>query len=203
MSSNYKTALNLDLILCLHCHKLNPKSWTVCSRCGGKITPRKPKSVQLSLAWLFTAVIFYIPANIFPVMSTYAFGRETASTITGGIFELWEQKSYLIAIIIFAASIIIPILKILILFWLCISLKFKLTETLRTRTVLYRITLWIGRWSMIDVFVVAILVALLQLGGLLSIQPTIGSLAFAFVVIATMFAAEAFDPRLIWDSLDE
>ena len=203
MSPNYKTAASLKLTLCLHCHKLNPESWTICSRCGGGISQRKPKSVQIALAWLMTAIIFYIPANIFPVMTTYAFGREVASTIIGGIFELWEQESYLIAGIIFVASIIIPILKILILLWLCISLKYKLNDTLRLRTALYRLTLWIGRWSMIDVFVVAILVALLQLGGLLSIQPTVGSLAFAFVVIATMFAAEAFDPRLIWDGLED
>lgn len=201
MSSDIKTAKHVNLILCLHCHKLNPISWSICSRCGGKIYVRKPKSIQITLAWLITAVVFYIPANIFPVMTTYAFGRETASTIIGGIFELWEQKSFVIASIIFVASIVIPILKILLLFWLCLSLKFNLTETLKLRTSLYRLTLWIGRWSMIDVFVVAILVALLQLGGLLSIQPTIGSLAFAFVVIATMLAAESFDPRLIWDSL--
>ncbi|EWH09696.1 PqiA family integral membrane protein [Catenovulum agarivorans DS-2] len=136
-------------------------------------------------------------------MSTYAFGRESASTIIGGIFELWEQKSYFIASIIFVASIVIPIVKILILLWLCLSLKLNLTETLRFRTHLYRLTLWVGRWSMIDVFVVAILVALLQLGGMLSIQPTVGSLAFASVVIATMLAAEAFDPRLIWDHLQD
>ncbi|WP_440903987.1 paraquat-inducible protein A [Catenovulum sp. SX2] len=202
MSSDIKTAKDVELTLCLHCHKLNPISWSVCSRCGGKIYLRKPKSIQVTVAWLITAIVFYIPANVFPVMTTFAFGRETASTIVGGIFELWEQKSYVIASIIFIASIIIPILKILLLLWLCLSLKLNLTETLKLRTSLYRLTLWIGRWSMIDVFVVAILVALLQLGGLLSIQPTIGSLAFACVVIATMLAAESFDPRLIWDSLE-
>ncbi|MER2492279.1 paraquat-inducible protein A [Catenovulum sediminis] len=160
---------------------------------------RKINSVQKTLAWLITAVIFYIPANLYPVMSTSTLGRTAYNTIVGGVVELWNQQAYFISVVIFFASIVIPIGKILVLMWLCLSLKLRIKGRKQERMVLYRITLWFGRWSMIDVFVVAILVSLMQLGGILKIEPGIAIVAFAVVVVTTMLAAEAFDPRLIWD----
>ena len=125
------------------------------------------------------------------------------STIIGGVIHLWEQGSYPVSLVIFFASIVIPIAKIFALFWLCWSVINKYKFKRKERSRLFRITEFVGRWSMIDIFVVSILVALIQLGGILTIQPGSAALAFAGVVMLTMFAAYAFDPRLIWDANSE
>ncbi len=203
MSSEIKTAKAANLILCLCCHHLNPIDASRCQTCNEPIYIRRRRSYERTLAWLLTAVILYIPASIYPVMTTVAFTRGQPSTIVGGVIELWQQGSYLISLVIFFASVVIPIAKILVLAWLCFSLKIKLKTHQRERTIIYKYTELIGRWSMIDIFVVAILMALLQLGGVLIVEPGVAALAFAGVVIATMLAAEAFDPRLIWDLEDE
>ena len=121
----------------------------------------------------------------------------------GGVLLMWEHGSYPVALVIFVASIMVPLAKLGSLIWLCWSVSRKETRLLRQRTSLYRITEFVGRWSMVDVFVVAILVALIQLGGILTIRPGPAALAFSGVVIITMLAAESFDPRLIWDKLEE
>lgn len=203
MSSKFKTAKSENLALCLVCHQLNPAYQGHCERCGGDVYVRQPRSFERTIAWLVTAIILYIPANIYPIMSTVAFTRVEPSTIVGGVIELWQQESYIIAMVIFLASIVIPIAKILVLIWLCVSLKLGLKNHKKERTVIYKYTELIGRWSMIDIFVVAILVALLQLGGIMVVEPGIAALSFAGVVITTMLAAEAFDPRLIWDVNNE
>lgn len=200
MSPKDKTAASEGLVMCTLCQKVNQLEHKTCVRCASQLMQRKPYAVQKTLAWLITAIVFYIPANMFPVMVTSSFGQPTYSTIVGGVVDLWNSDAYVIAVVIFLASIVIPIGKILVLIWLCISLKLKKQSHFKERTFLYALTHWIGRWSMIDVFVVAILVALLQLGGLLTVEPGIGTLAFAMVVITTMLAAESFDPRLIWDA---
>ncbi len=193
------TAASKDLASCHVCSKLSSASLTHCPRCHSILYIRKPNSIQHTIAYLITACILYIPANILPITTTTQFGRTFESTIIGGVIHLWENGSYPVACIIFFASVMIPIAKILALFWLCWSVSKKYTFRRKERTSLYRITEFIGRWSMIDVFVVAILVALIQLGGILSIQAGTAAIAFASVVIITMFAANAFDPRLIWD----
>ncbi|WAJ70782.1 paraquat-inducible protein A [Catenovulum adriaticum] len=203
MSSKFKTAKSEHLALCLVCHQLNQAQHGHCSRCGGEVYVRQPRSYERTLAWLVTSIILYIPANIYPIMSTVAFTRVEPNTIVGGVIELWQQESYIIAMVIFLASIVIPIAKILVLIWLCFSLKLGLKTHKKERTVIYKYTELIGRWSMIDIFVVAILVALLQLGGFMVVEPGIAALSFAAVVITTMLAAEAFDPRLIWDVKNE
>ncbi len=195
----HATAKQQNLINCLICGKLNSADKLYCQCCEGRLSERKPYSIQKTCAWLFTAILLYLPSNLLPIMKTVSFGREQSSTIVGGVISLWEQGGYVIAIVIFAASIVIPIIKILILIWLIISVKINRLNNKKERAVLYRVTEFIGRWSMIDVFVVAILVALFQLGGILRIEPGLAALAFACVVVTTMFAANAFDPRLIWD----
>ena len=193
------TAYTKSLANCQVCGKLSNAKLVHCPRCSSNIYLRKPNCIQHTLAYLITACILYIPANLLPITTTTQLGREIESTIIGGVILLWEHGSYPVALIIFIASIIVPIAKIIALFWLCWSVASKHTHRRRERTLLYRITEFVGRWSMIDVFVVAILVALIQLGGILTIQPGGAALAFATVVIITMFAAFSFDPRLIWD----
>jgi paraquat-inducible protein A len=155
-------------------------------------------SIQRTWALLLTAALLYIPANMLPIMHTELFGTETPNTIIGGVISLWESGSYPIAIIILLASVIVPVAKIIILGWLNYSVHTQRSRSERTRIRYYRITEAIGRWSMIDVFVVAVLVALIQMGNTISIYPGQAALAFCAVVFITMVAAMTFDSRLIW-----
>lgn len=156
------------------------------------------RSIQKTWALLITAVILYIPANTLPIMTTSLFGQEDPSTIIGGVILLWSLGSYPIAAIIFIASVIVPVAKILVLAWLNYSVQ-KQSDTLSLERVKwYRIAEFVGRWSMIDVFVVIVLASLIQLGPTMSITPGAATLAFSGVVIITMLAAMSFEPKLIW-----
>ena len=156
------------------------------------------ESIQRTWALLITACILYIPANVLPIMYTELFGQETPNTIIGGVISLWESGSYPVAIVILIASVVVPVAKIVILAWLNFSVQRQKTSSRQLRIRYYRITEAIGRWSMIDVFVVAVLVALIQMGNTLSIYPGQAALAFCAVVFVTMIAAMTFDSRLIW-----
>ncbi len=190
------------LALCHTCGKLSPIAIGACPRCRTTLHVRKPDSIQRTWALLLTAGVLYIPANVLPIMQTEIFGRVSDSTIFGGVVVLWEHGSYPVALVILIASVFIPLAKLFALVWLSFSVSRQHQTRPRERTVLYRLTELVGRWSMVDIFVVAILVALIQLGGLMSIHPGPASLAFAGVVVVTMFAAMSFDPRLIWDTLE-
>lgn len=157
-------------------------------------------SVQFTWALLATSVLLYIPANIFPIMHTNILGDDEPSTILGGVIKLWQMGSYPIAAIIFIASIFVPIAKICTLCWLNYSVQVGFNHKKRERMICYRLTEFVGRWSMIDVFVVAILVSLIQLGNIMSIYPGYAALAFCAVVILTMLAAKSFDTKLIWST---
>ncbi|MBO1256179.1 paraquat-inducible protein A [Alteromonas sp. 5E99-2] len=158
----------------------------------------RQKSIQQTWALLFTATLLYIPANTLPIMHTQFFGSIEPSTIIGGVIKLWHTGSYPIAIIIFLASVAIPIAKLIVLAWLNWSIQTQSEELHCRRALAYQLVEWVGRWSMIDVFVVAVLVALIQLGGTISIFPGYAALAFCAVVFFTMLAAITFDSRLIW-----
>jgi paraquat-inducible protein A len=187
-------------LACCHlCYKLAPEALHRCPRCGSGLHLRTPDSLQRTLALLATAAVLYVPANVLPIMTTDQLGRTIHSTILGGVVLLIDMGSYPIAAVIFIASVLVPLGKLLIMTWLCFSVARRQTGSRRERTVLYRVTEFIGRWSMVDVFVVTVLVALIHLTGLLVITPGAASLAFGAVVIVTMLAAETFDPRLIWD----
>lgn len=194
------TAAERGLASCHICLKLADKHVQHCPRCGATLHMRKANSLDRTLALLVTASILYIPANLFPIMITDQLGQSEESTILGGIVLLIELGSVPIAAVIFVASVMVPLGKLIMMFYLCWTLKRGLQGTERQRTVFYRVTELIGKWSMIDVFVVAILVALVHLGGVLVIRPGVAAMAFAGVVIVTMVAAESFDPRLIWDN---
>jgi len=154
-------------------------------------------SIQQTWALIITSIILYIPANTLPIMTTRLFGQDEPSTILGGVILLWKMGSFPIAIVIFIASIAVPVAKILVLAWLNYSVQNQQGNLTVERIKLYRIAEFIGRWSMIDVFVVIVLVSLIQLGDTMSIYPGQATLAFSGVVVITMLAAMSFDPRLI------
>lgn len=164
---------------------------------------RKPDSITRSWALLIAAMICYIPANVLPVMQTGSlFGSQT-DTIMSGVVYLWSSGSWPLALLIFFASITVPMLKMLALIVLLLSVQFRSAWRPKGRTRLYRVVEFVGRWSMLDIFVIGILVALVQFQALATIRPGPGALAFGAVVVLTMFAALAFDPRLIWDNMDK
>lgn len=162
----------------------------------------RSESIQKTWALLATALILYVPANVLPIMNTRLLGQEDPSTILGGIIILWESGSYPIAAIIFIASVLVPVGKMVVLAWLNFSVQSQSDIKRSERIMWYRITEFVGRWSMVDVFVVAILVSLIQLGNTMSIYPGPAALAFCGVVVVTMLAAMTFDSRLIWTTPD-
>jgi paraquat-inducible protein A len=196
------TAAERQLASCHICCKLAASERRYCPRCGAPLHARKRASMQCTLALLLTASILYIPANLYPIMITEQLGSSHASTILGGIVLLIELGSAPIAAVIFLASVVVPLGKLITLYYLVWSVERGSPLHPRQRAAMYRVTEFIGKWSMVDVFVVAILVALVHLTGLIVIRPGVAALSFAGVVLVTMLAAECFDPRLIWDKLD-
>ncbi len=190
------------LIACPVCDAVNIDrgSENICRRCAAKIYHHKAFSTEKSWAFLITAMIAYIPANLYPMLITSAFGNREGSTIFGGVVLLWELESYPVAVIIFIASIVIPISKFLILLYLLISVKYPLGKDKKVnKHKLYYMTEVIGPWSMIDVFVVAILAALIHLSSVEILAGTAAT-AFAISVFFTLLAAHAFDETLIKDN---
>lgn len=171
-----------------------------CPRCATALHRRKPDSLARTAALLITAAILYIPANVYPVMTFASLGSGEPSTILGGVEELVAANMWPLAAIVFIASILVPVLKLISMSYLLISTRFLSRWRIRDRTRIYRLNEFVGRWSMVDVFVITVLVALVQLGSIASIVPGEGIIAFAFVVVLTMLAALCFDPRLIWDA---
>jgi paraquat-inducible protein A len=174
-----------------------------CPRCTDVLHVRKPESLQRTWALLITAALCYLPANIYPIMSVTSLGQTQSDTILSGVLFLLHHGMWPLAAIVFTASIFVPLLKLLILFILLLSVHVRSQWRPRDRTRLYRITEAIGRWSMVDVYVVTILVALVHLGNLASIEAEAGAVFFCAVVVVTMLAAMSFDPRLIWDALEQ
>jgi paraquat-inducible protein A len=197
------TAANSNLAACHVCWKLAPAEVHHCPRCGSAMHLRKSDSIQRTLALLVTACLLYIPANMYPIMYTDQLGTTEPSTILGGVILLINLGSVPVALVIFIFSVLVPSGKLMAMFYLVWTVERHSPLDPRQRSVMYRVTEFVGKWSMVDVFVVAILVALVHLGGLLVIRPGIAALCFAGVVIVTMIAAESFDSRLIWDNMEE
>ncbi|MBB1288332.1 paraquat-inducible protein A [Pseudoalteromonas sp. SR43-6] len=193
-----KRAIDENIKACHVCHQLC--TGNICQRCHTKTHVRNPYSVQKAAAWLITSVVCYIPANVLPIMHTTSLGDESPSTLIGGVITLWNSGSYPIAAIIFLASVVVPLAKAFVLSFLCFMVTRPANKHTKSYTRIYQLTEFIGKWSMIDVFVVAILVALVQLGNLMSVTPGLGIVFFTVMVICQMMAAHAFDPRLLWDS---
>lgn len=199
-------AMQLSLTGCHACGlvcRIPAHQHYVCPRCGSGLHFRKPQSVQRSLALVIAACIFYVPANLLPITHTAALGKVQSDTIMSGVIYFLHHGDWPLALVIFTASVAVPLLKLLILSFLIWSVGRRSRGRPLDRTKLYRITEAVGRWSMVDVFVVTILVALVQLGFLANVEAGPGAMYFCLVVIVTMFAAMTFDPRLIWDPIEE
>ncbi|MEE4165681.1 MAG: paraquat-inducible protein A [Desulfocapsaceae bacterium] len=205
MSAQLSTARNMGMISCRCCHLLcqHVPAPSACPRCGTRLQSRKPKSIARTWALVIAAVIFYIPANLFPVTHTASLGTVQSDTILSGVIYFMHSGSWPVALIIFIASVFVPLLKLLILVMLLISVQFHWRWRPVDRTRLYRVTEAVGRWSMLDIYVVTILVALVHFGQLANVSAGSGAVYFAAVVTITMFAAETFDTRLIWDTLED
>ena len=176
-----------------------------CPRCGTWVHERKPGSVSRTWALVVAALVLYIPANVYPVLTVIQLGAGQPSTILGGVEELIDSRMYPLAALVFFASILVPLFKLLGLGSMLAATQLGSPEggarvLLRQRTGLYHIVAWIGRWSMVDIFMESLLGALVQFGRAVTIEPGVGALAFCAVVFITIFAAETFDPRLMWDA---
>jgi paraquat-inducible protein A len=170
-----------------------------CPRCGGVVETRRAHAVETTWALLIAAAICYVPANLLPVMVTTALGRTEPDTIMGGVVFLWTSGSWPLALVVLVASVMIPLGKLLALAYLLVAVQRRRVGNNRQRARLHRMVRFIGRWSMLDVFVDTFTVALVQLSPLMVVKPGPGVVFFALVVVLTMLAAESFDSRLLWD----
>lgn len=198
-------AIDAGILTCGECHQLNratDEEPQHCSRCGSALHARRPNSLTRTWALLITAAILYIPANLLPIMTVNFLGSGTPATIMEGVVELIHADMIPVAAVVFVASILVPTFKLVGIALLLYSVQRHQPMSARQRILMYRFIEWIGRWSMLDIFVIAILVTLVNFGNLASIEANLGAAAFATVVVLTMLAAVTFDPRLIWDNTD-
>lgn len=170
-----------------------------CPRCNSALHFRKHNPIQRTWALVLAACIFYIPANLLPIMSVSSMGRGEASTIMSGVIHLFLHGMWPLATLVFFASVVVPLAKLIALVYLLISVQRHSKKRPVERTRLFRLTHAVGRWSMVDIYVVTILAALVQLGNLATVKAEVGAIFFGAVVVVTMLAAETFDPRIIWD----
>ncbi|KAB2516735.1 paraquat-inducible membrane protein A [Pseudomonas sp. GXM4] len=199
-------AIDAGILVCTECHELNKQEADVdeqsCSRCGAQVHARRPNSLTRTWALLITAAIIYIPANVLPIMTVSSLGQGEPSTIMSGVIELVQHGMIPIASVVFIASILVPTFKLVGIALLLFSVQRRQPLSARQRIWMYRFIEFIGRWSMLDIFVIAILVAVVNFGRIASVEANLGAVAFASVVILTMLAAVTFDPRLIWDNTE-
>lgn len=190
----------MGLVCCRRCTGIWPAETQRCGRCGKKLVVRDWHSLQRVWALLLVGLMCYIPANLYPMLRTRTLFSVQQDTIIGGAISFIEYGSYFVAAVILVASVVIPLAKFLAIGFLAISVTRPSSVSAHQRQLLYEVVEYIGRWSMIDIFVVAIMSSLVQLNTLVAVQPGIASLFFALSVIFTMLAAQAFDSRLIWDA---
>ncbi|NOU21287.1 MAG: paraquat-inducible membrane protein A [Methyloglobulus sp.] len=195
-----KSALNQGFIRCHDCGCLiKTKAQPLCPVCGNSIAARRHLSAQHTAALIISALCLYIPANIFPIMTVTELGLAEPHTIVGGIVVLVQSDMIPIALLVLVASILVPMMKLLGLTLLLLCVHYQWQGNARLFTRMYRIIAFVGRWSMLDIFMISILVALVDLGGVAQVIAGPAATAFAAVVVLTMFAAKSFDPRLLWD----
>jgi paraquat-inducible protein A len=200
------TAARAGLFVCHDCGLLSKPAAHAhegrCPRCGSHLHFRKPNSIARTWAFLVAAVVLYIPANVLPVMDTSSLFGAQKDTILSGVVYLWTSGSWPLAVVVFIASIAVPMLKILALVFLVVTAQRRSTWIRERRTRVYRLVELVGRWSMLDIYVITILVALVQFSALATIKAGPAAIAFGAVVVLTMLAARSFDPRLIWDAVE-
>lgn len=193
------TAREAGLLGCGICGRVSARGTRTCPRCGTALHGRMPGSLERVMAWWLAGLVVYIPANLYPMLRTTTLGREVDSTIIGGVFDLVNYGAWFVAGVVFLASVVIPVGKFIVIGFLVYSIRYRVTLSQHRRTVLYEIVEFIGRWSMVDVFVVAILAALVNLGFLVGFRAGTAAIFFALSVAFTMISALSLDPRLIWD----
>ncbi|OVZ57265.1 paraquat-inducible membrane protein A [Pigmentiphaga sp. NML080357] len=199
-----RTAAQAGVVECPQCTAIFPRSraGSACTRCGAALNLRKPDSLRRTWAFLLAAMVLYLPANLLPIMTTGTLFGTQSNTIMSGVVYLWHDQSYFVAAVVFCASIVIPIFKLAVLLMLVVTTQARSTWRPLERTRLYGMVEAVGRWSMVDVFVVALLASLVHLDALATVRPEPGAIAFGAVVVLTMLASMSFDPRLIWDPVD-
>lgn len=190
----------MGLVACTRCSRVWPQGTDECGRCGHRLSSRDTQSLQRVWAWWLVGLMCYIPANLYPMLSTRMLVQTSESTIVAGAIELAHHGNIGIAFVVLFASVAIPVGKFAAIAILALSVRRGSRLSQLRRHQLYEVVEYIGRWSMIDVFVVAILSSLVQLGSLAAVAPGRASLFFALSVIFTMFSAQSFDSRMIWDS---
>ena len=199
-------AIDAGILTCTECHELNRQDpetdEQTCTRCGALVHARRPDSLMRTWALLLTSAILYIPANLLPIMTINSLGQGSPSTIMAGVIELVQHGMIPIAAVVFIASILVPTFKLVGIALLLYSVQRHQPLSARQRIIMYRFIEFIGRWSMLDIFVIAILVAVVNFGRIASVEANLGAVAFASVVVLTMLAAVTFDPRLIWDNTE-
>jgi len=204
MTGKPMTSREFGLLPCHDCGLVSkpstPPEPARCPRCNARLHLRKPHSEQRSWAYLIAAFIMYFPANFLPMMITSTLSGTREDTIISGIITLWEEGSWGIAAVVFFASVTVPILKMIALTLLLVSVRMRAGWMPKQRTRLYRLIRWIGRWSMLDIYVVAILTSLVQFSFLANVEVGPAAFPFGVVVVLTMIAVMEFDPRLIWDT---
>ncbi|MCI5151250.1 MAG: paraquat-inducible membrane protein A [Candidatus Electrothrix sp. MAN1_4] len=209
VNTQAQTGREAGLLLCQSCHKIIRLPSGVqreklhCPRCGELLHLRKENSIDRSWALIVTALILTLPANLLPIMSVAKMGRVTQSTIINGILLFFQGGSYGIGLIILTASILVPLFKIIGMTVILISIHYQWTTWLRHKGLMFRFIQFVGRWSMLDIFVIALLCSLVRFGSLSTVEVAPAALYFSAVVLSTMFAAISFDPRLLWDSAEE
>ena len=196
---HYETDISLNKKLCLNCEYLNDSEDSICKQCDRKIYTRKPYSLTLTLNYLIATFLFLIPANLLPTMIITSMGIDEGSTIMEGVSYFLKHGEASIGIIIFLASIVVPIYKITVLLFLLTVVRFKLHNLAVFGVKLYRTIRFIGKWSLLDIFVVAIMIGMVQFQTLATVKAGGAAFAFSLVVVLTMLATESFDPRLMFD----
>jgi paraquat-inducible protein A len=201
------TATEMGLVPChgcgLLCQAPPPEQAGYCPRCQAPLHARRPASLQRAWAFLLAATILFFPANLLPMMLTTSLGGTQKDTIMSGVVYLWVSGSWPLALVVFVASILVPLAKILALFLLLITIQLRSDWAPLQRTRLYRLLELVGPWSMLDIYVLGLLVSLVQLQSLATILPGPAALAFSGVVVLSMLSAMSLDPRLIWDPIGE
>ncbi|MNM62044.1 Paraquat-inducible protein A [compost metagenome] len=199
-------AIDAGILVCNECHEMNRQEVEgaplTCTRCGAIVHGRRPNSIVRTWALLIAAMILYIPANLLPIMTVSTLGQGSPDTIMSGVITLLKHGMVPIAAVVFIASILVPTFKLVGIGLLLYSVQRRQPLSARQRILMYRFIEFIGRWSMLDIFVIAILVAVVNFGRIASVEANLGAVAFATVVILTMLAALTFDPRLIWDNTE-
>jgi len=200
------TALRQGLVRCYHCGHLitlqTANHLHHCPVCRGGLYPRLPHSLQHTLAYLICAYALYIPANMLDIMIVTKMGGTEHHTILSGILSLIQDGMIQIALLVLVASILVPLLKLLGITLLLLKVHYRWRKNTMLWMQMYRLIIFVGRWSMLDIFMISLLVGVVDLGGVSDVAAGSGAIAFGAVVVLTMFAAKSFDPRLIWDSAE-